>query len=795
MADLRTRLTLDGSDYQRGMNEAEQSTKQFSDASKMTASELLKQMKTMDNLGRSTSNYRQQLGQMTRQIQDLTVNYRAMSDEMKQSDFGKAVAKQITELTQKASEMKDSIQDAASSVKLLASDTAKLDAAKQGIEGLSSVFSLIASAGILGADSTERLVKVMARLKAIESATNAIIKISNVLNKDSILMLTIKNAQTKLATKATVEYAAATGTATVAQKTFNTVAKANPYVLLATAVLTVVGALAAFSKGTQQAEDDQASLNKELKQGTDLQKTYSDTFNQTFSSLIYTFRKLQTGWKQLKNDLEKTEFIKKNADEFKKLGVEVTGVKQAEDILVNNSQLFVKTLDLRAQAAAAAAVAMEAYKEAMDIDMKGFDQLPKAGDLVPAGTANPARYGLAWDHMEADGMHHDYKFTQAGADQYIIENKLATAYVNKTKAIDKANKALQTQADIEQKLNNLTSQFISPATTNNGSGGASSKTTPSFEEGSLAWYDNQIQALQNLIKNEKLSQEELEKINAKINDLEKSKLEYIQSLRGGAAELIPILKPISTQEAITTLQEHYEEHPIEIPVNFIEINKQIGDAISGVSSLNSSLANTGRAIEDLGDGWDDSKSGLDNITTKVDDLLTIMQSVTGAIDTINTLTKITTGMDLVQWQLEKKKNSEKMKGLGLEAAETGTKGANASLSVVEAIAGVIKSASEIPMVGWILGLGAVAAVIAAIASAPKFAKGGVVPGTSFSGDNVMAQVNSGEMILNTQQQRNLFNLLNNPNAANSNGGQVEFTIKGQDLKGVLRNYDTKISRI
>ena len=39
----------------------------------------------------------------------------------------------------------------------------------------------------------------------------------------------------------------ATKAATIAQALFNAVAKANPYVLLATALITVVGALAAFA--------------------------------------------------------------------------------------------------------------------------------------------------------------------------------------------------------------------------------------------------------------------------------------------------------------------------------------------------------------------------------------------------------------------------------------------------------------------------------------------------------------------------------------------------------------------
>lgn len=43
---------------------------------------------------------------------------------------------------------------------------------------------------------------------------------------------------------------------------------------------------------------------------------------------------------------------------------------------------------------------------------------------------------------------------------------------------------------------------------------------------------------------------------------------------------------------------------------------------------------------------------------------------------------------------------------------------------------------------------------------PQFEQGGIVPGSSFTGDNVLAKVNSGEMILNQEQQAQLFNVAN-----------------------------------
>ena len=62
--------------------------------------------------------------------------------------------------------------------------------------------------------------------------------------------------------------------------------------------------------------------------------------------------------------------------------------------------------------------------------------------------------------------------------------------------------------------------------------------------------------------------------------------------------------------------------------------------------------------------------------------------------------------------------------------------------------------------------------------AGTFAEGGIVGGSSYSGDKLWARVNSGEMILNRNQQ-----------AALMSGGNVQFVIEGSQLKGVLDNYN------
>lgn len=117
----------------------------------------------------------------------------------------------------------------------------------------------------------------------------------------------------------------------------------------------------------------------------------------------------------------------------------------------------------------------------------------------------------------------------------------------------------------------------------------------------------------------------------------------------------------------------------------------------------------------------------------------------------------------------------------------------------EGLAAVIASAAALPFpanLGAIAtGVGMVTSLFATVAGlVGSFADGGIISGSSFHGDKMLARVNAGEMILNPMQQSNLFNALNGGGAV---GGMrnVEFKISGSTLKGCLNNYDKKQSRL
>lgn len=95
---------------------------------------------------------------------------------------------------------------------------------------------------------------------------------------------------------------------------------------------------------------------------------------------------------------------------------------------------------------------------------------------------------------------------------------------------------------------------------------------------------------------------------------------------------------------------------------------------------------------------------------------------------------------------------------------------------------------------WPASLAAVATVLTTVASVfsslPKFANGGIIGGSSFYGDKLLARVNSGEMILNKDQQKSLYRMTSSGDDINI----TSFKVRGDELYLVLKNYMKKTGK-
>ena len=231
---------------------------------------------TMGDHQRNVGNYPDAVKPVTAQLREMTQELIRLRVE------GKANTEEYDELLKKVGEMKDAMADAQSEVKQMASDTSTLnsvlDAAKLATGAFSAALGIFNIIGDKDSKTAQQLAEAQKKLQAAIAVTTGLQAVQNALQKESALMMGIHKIQVWAAAKAQDEYAAATGRATIAQRVFNTVAKANPYVLLAGVILTVVGAIAAFTAGSKEQEEQTEEVNEKLRTQISLLKQLNEQY-------------------------------------------------------------------------------------------------------------------------------------------------------------------------------------------------------------------------------------------------------------------------------------------------------------------------------------------------------------------------------------------------------------------------------------------------------------------------------------------------------------------------------------
>ena len=327
------------------------------------------------------------------ELEKLTQQYRLMSAAEKQSSSGRELASKMDDLRTKAGTLRDTIQDVNAEINIKASDTPNLDAFNAalgiGADALSLYSSVIAK--VTGDEKT--LKDAIATVMAVQSAANLLTKVTNALQSSSVIMLKTRAIQEAAAAAAIKVRAAAeakgviaTNAATIAQKAFNTVAKANPYVLLATAVVAVGTAMYAFIKNTSEARQEQERLNKELETAKEKAESYRKTAADTYANLMTKYEELRAGWNKLKSDQEKNQFIKDNKSAIDDLTDSVNNATDAENYFNGNTSAVVDSFMKRAEAAARLGQLTDLYREQIElIDKKSGLTAKYTKELAQAG--------------------------------------------------------------------------------------------------------------------------------------------------------------------------------------------------------------------------------------------------------------------------------------------------------------------------------------------------------------------------------------------------------------------------
>ena len=595
------KASFDGGDLVKGFNDVKKEVKGIENAGE-DAKKSLDQMLQQKN---STSNYRRQLMQLTKQLTDLTVNYRSLSDEEKQSEFGVALAQRIDELTAKASMFKDAMLDVQQSITESASDTANWDAFQQLVDVSTSALQSFTGVAGLSEDSVEELTRTIAAMQTIGAASNTVIKIGNALQKQSALMLGVLRTQElaaataiKLKTAAEVKGKAATVAATAAQKALNTVAKANPYVLLASAVIALGTALFAFAKKSNEATKAEKARKEAAEEAAESIKDARSKEAKSVGEVTAKYRILQIEYSKLDQN-DKTSWIKDNATAFDNLGLKINNVNDADQVFVTQSAKVIAALQARAKAEALEEKYKEEVIKAEEKKAEVVRKTAKEGDrffTADGKVPEPLKEaGLTEKELKYEGGG-----GQSGAGTYILTPEATkklqeyydTQYDVAVKAADEStsyweNRMVEAANEAAKAAKEIEGLITKPTNGNSGSTKSSSsyKTSDNddiFDSGSLIAAQKTVTDLQDKLNRMSPDDKAFDKVKADLKAAEK----IVEDIK----------KKMSDPDAAKTLVEQYDEASKKINDIVKEYNIGIIDeetAKKQIEAINAELQKLG----------------------------------------------------------------------------------------------------------------------------------------------------------------------------------------------------------
>lgn len=756
---------------------------------------------------------------------------------------------QFTKIAAEAGRIKDAISDASEAVTRFSDDTMGLKATIEAFQGVAAAGSVATGAMALFGSENKQAVILIQKVQGALAVLNGVQTIANMLNENSTLILKMKqiaqvsvNRSTVANTTSTTANTAATTANTIAtqanekaQKTMNTALGAGKLAIGGwLAVITVgIGLLSAYSAQAAKTKAAQAEMNSIIEQSKQTQKSYTDVLSNTYGQLMAKYTQLRNEYIKLSNEHQKVEWIKTNKTELDNLHLSIDGVNSADNAFVNNTSAVVEGFMKRAKAAAYAAQLQDLYaKEAkikMEIssDAQNSGRTAREGDEITDETFRSSRYGS----VNSAGK---WVFSKQGAALYsgnagnnnpqLAQN---TRDINNLKGI----------MDREGLFDNP-STTTSTSSTGTTRTGRSNTVKPSpvegdqFAAGSLSDLEKQLSDLQKKLKDGLIPVNEIDKTKENIENL---KTDIFNKKIELGFETDPNIKSIENiKDKIKNDVEKLMQE--EIPTSINTTNSSF-DTAMGVNQFDTS---TLQGIERVMDLNDNLISGLENTRDNLEMVLLQMAAVgdigseswNKVYDKLNQVNEkiVETGenqveltnkaKDLKQAQEIDEERVKTLNNISDAAQNAGNmissmasvsddKGTKTAAIIAEAIANIVagyasasaQAGGTLGPWGWaafsLAGLAQVAAMISQIHSLSGYAEGGIISGGSTHGDNILARVNAGEMILNPRQQSNLFKAIDNGSldfGGGSNSFYVDWRIKGSDLYGTMKNYSKTVAK-
>nr|DAT80174.1 MAG TPA: chromosome segregation ATPase [Caudoviricetes sp.] len=354
--------------------------------------------------------------------QTLRGRIRALKEEM--ALYREAHGDQTEEYRRMSAELgrlSDIQGDISTQAKILSNDQAKFQGFIQGVSGLSGAFSAATGAVSLFAGENENLQRVMTKVQSVMAIAMGLQSVSQTLNKDSAFQLvtlnglkewwagivakstaaevaettaTVANTAARQAqTAATVQGTVAQGANAVAQGAQTTAAATGTV-----ANLTLAGAFRAVGlaiksipvfgwllAGLSAIVAISTHFASKVREARKAQEEFTKAMIEGAYKPIGKLEELSAKYTALGNNIkEKEQFIKDNRKAFDDLGVAVTNVRDAENLLIDNKDAFISAQIAKAKAMVLAQNASEKIKKQMELQAE-VEKMPDRVTVAMTG--------------------------------------------------------------------------------------------------------------------------------------------------------------------------------------------------------------------------------------------------------------------------------------------------------------------------------------------------------------------------------------------------------------------------
>lgn len=334
---------------------------------------------------------------------------------------GETGSMQFVQMAEQAGKLRQEFTLASAKMNFYANPNKKLAVTAAGLKGLAGIAKVATGVFGLFVKKQEDLAKIQTTIQSLIAINMGVTSAYQLLQKKGAVIQGIQYLQEKLRKKAIVDLTvaqemqsvsevtnagavtvdtgaktantAATQGMTVAQRIFNAVANANPYVILATALLGVVSAVVLLAKANSDATKKEEERKKAAEDRKKQEEDFANTFSSSAAGQVSKYMELRRQWRALKTEQEKNKFIHDNQQAFHDLGYAVNSVSSAENFLVRHTSSVVKAFELRAKAAALLSMQQEAYSKYYKA-IAANEQAIGKGKYIPvkAGQAVPSKY-------------------------------------------------------------------------------------------------------------------------------------------------------------------------------------------------------------------------------------------------------------------------------------------------------------------------------------------------------------------------------------------------------------------